>query len=129
MATKLSSSPRTLLHLDPGVYNILAPWYDFHPDTPVPPASDAQDPLQVFIFEYMPFIQVFLFHTAFSLCGNTDDSSQPNIISTTCSLQKHNDWNISAFAAVLFGNSAPWELAEYIALNLLRSGVYIRKPT
>ncbi|KAJ7479007.1 hypothetical protein FB451DRAFT_1172130 [Mycena latifolia] len=34
-----------LLYLDPGAYDILAPWYDFHHDTPVPPPAAADHPL------------------------------------------------------------------------------------
>jgi hypothetical protein len=46
-------SKNVLQRLDPGVYDILAPWYDFHHDTPVPPAAQASHPLRVFFFEHM----------------------------------------------------------------------------
>jgi hypothetical protein len=49
----------TLLHIDPGVHAILAPWYNFHVDTPVPPASEPFHPLRLFIIEYMGGMQVW----------------------------------------------------------------------
>ncbi|KAJ7032324.1 hypothetical protein C8F04DRAFT_1262077 [Mycena alexandri] len=42
-----------LLHMDPGAHDILAPWYQFHQDTPVPPATDPSHPLRMFIIDRM----------------------------------------------------------------------------
>ncbi|KAJ7331349.1 hypothetical protein DFH08DRAFT_814659 [Mycena albidolilacea] len=88
----------TLLHIDPGVHAILAPWYDFHVDTLVLPASEPFHPLGLFIIKYM-------------------GGMQPNLISNTRTIDKHNGWLISAFATVLLGSPAPWEHPEYLALR------------
>ncbi|KAJ6598817.1 hypothetical protein B0H10DRAFT_2231418 [Mycena sp. CBHHK59/15] len=88
-----------LLHLDPGAYDILAPWYDFHQDTAVPPPAEASHPLRVFIFEYMfPAIQ-------------------PNLINNHRTKEEHEGWIISAFATILLGHPAPWDVPEFIALR------------
>ncbi|KAJ7774174.1 hypothetical protein DFH07DRAFT_767383 [Mycena maculata] len=86
-----------LLHLDPGAYDILAPWYDFHQDTPVPLPSNASHPLRQFILEYMPDIQ-------------------PNLIRNSRTHQEHEAWVISAFATILFGHPSPWTRPEFLAL-------------
>ncbi|KAJ7034299.1 hypothetical protein C8F04DRAFT_1183352 [Mycena alexandri] len=87
-----------LLHMDPGAHNILAPWYQFHQDTPVPPATDPSHPLRMFIIDRM------------------DRQIQPNLISNTCTKEEHEGWVISAFATVLLGHDTPWALPEYIGL-------------
>ncbi|KAJ7754325.1 hypothetical protein DFH07DRAFT_959773 [Mycena maculata] len=86
-----------LLHLDPGAYNILAPWYDFHQDTPIPLPSDASHPLRQFILEYMPDIQ-------------------PNLIRNSRTHQEHEAWVISAFATILLGHPSPWTRPEFLVL-------------
>ncbi|KAJ7245901.1 hypothetical protein B0H12DRAFT_1306591 [Mycena haematopus] len=88
-----------LLHLDPGAYNILAPWYDFHLDTPVPPAREATHPLRQFIIERMP------------------QEMQPNLIRNHRQPEEHQAWIISAFAVVLLGHHSPWSHPEFIALQ------------
>ncbi|KAJ7015998.1 hypothetical protein C8F04DRAFT_1283372 [Mycena alexandri] len=42
-----------LLHLDPGAHDQLAPWYEFHEESPVPRANDPTNPLRQFILEHM----------------------------------------------------------------------------
>ncbi|KAJ7717192.1 hypothetical protein B0H16DRAFT_1476214 [Mycena metata] len=74
-----------LLHMDPGAHNILAPWYEFHQDTPVPPATNPSHP--------------------------------PNLIANTRAKAEHNGWKISAFATILLGHNAPWDLPECIAIT------------
>ncbi|KAJ7219822.1 hypothetical protein B0H12DRAFT_1270670 [Mycena haematopus] len=88
-----------LLHLDPGAYDILAPWYDFHLDTPVPPAREATHPLRQFIIERMP------------------QEMQPNLIRNHRQPEEHQAWIISAFAVVLLGHHSPWSHPEFIALQ------------
>ncbi|KAF7372512.1 hypothetical protein MVEN_00113100 [Mycena venus] len=87
-----------LLHMHPGAYDILAPWYDFHEDTPVPPAMEATHPLWLFIFKHMPQIQ-------------------PSVISNSRTRAEHEGWLISTFATVLLGHSMPWALPEYLGLQ------------
>ncbi|KAJ7238534.1 hypothetical protein B0H12DRAFT_1237888 [Mycena haematopus] len=87
-----------LLYMDPGAYDILAPWYDFHHDMPVPPSTQPTHPLRLFIVEHMP-------------------SMQPNLISNNRTLEEHNGWIVSAFATVLLGHPAPWDHPEYMALQ------------
>ncbi|KAF7341674.1 hypothetical protein MSAN_02065600 [Mycena sanguinolenta] len=88
-----------LLHMDPGAYDILAPWYDFHRDTPVPPACEATHPLRQFIIEYMP------------------QDMQPNLIRNNREEEEHEGWIISAFAMILLGHHSPWTHPEFIALQ------------
>ncbi|KAJ7776855.1 hypothetical protein DFH07DRAFT_951468 [Mycena maculata] len=85
------------LHMDPGAYDLLAPWYDFHQDTPVPSAQDPAHPLRMFIFDYLP-------------------TMQPNLISNTRTKQEHDAWIIAAFAAILLGHPDPWNHPEWLAL-------------
>ncbi|KAJ6453800.1 hypothetical protein C8R45DRAFT_1192654 [Mycena sanguinolenta] len=88
-----------LLYIDPGAHDILAPWYDFHIDTPVPPAREAAHPLRQFIIEYMP------------------QDMQPNLIRNNCEADEHEGWRIASFAAVLLGHHNPWNHPEFIALQ------------
>ncbi|KAF8188551.1 hypothetical protein K438DRAFT_1972254 [Mycena galopus ATCC 62051] len=88
----------TLLHIDPGAYEILEPWYDFDEHTPMPLANEASHPLRLFILEYMPGIQ-------------------PNLISNNRTAQEHRHWVRAAFATILLGDASPWRHAEYIALQ------------
>ncbi|KAF8137871.1 hypothetical protein K438DRAFT_2120182 [Mycena galopus ATCC 62051] len=87
-----------LLYLDPGAYDILPPWYNFHRQTLVPPPSEATHPLRLFILEYMPDMQL-------------------NLIPDIRSPEVHNEWLISAFATILLGNPYPWDNPEYITLQ------------
>ncbi|KAJ6466468.1 hypothetical protein C8R45DRAFT_1219544 [Mycena sanguinolenta] len=88
-----------LLYIDPGAHDILAPWYDFHIDTPVPPAREAAHPLRQFIIEYMP------------------QDMQPNLIRNNREADEHEGWRIASFAAVLLGHHNPWNHPEFIALQ------------
>ncbi|KAF7371560.1 hypothetical protein MVEN_00011100 [Mycena venus] len=88
-----------LMNLDPGAYDILAPWYDFHSDTPVPLPREATHPLRQFILERMP------------------QEIQPNLIRNERTEEEHEAWVISAFASVLLGHHLPWAHPEFIALR------------
>ncbi|KAJ6554685.1 hypothetical protein B0H19DRAFT_1154327 [Mycena capillaripes] len=88
-----------LMNLDPGAYDILAPWYDFHSDTPVPLPREATHPLRQFILERMP------------------QEIQPNLIRNDRTVDEHEAWVISAFASVLLGHHSPWTHPEFIALR------------
>ncbi|KAJ6570006.1 hypothetical protein B0H10DRAFT_2444595 [Mycena sp. CBHHK59/15] len=87
-----------LLHMDPAAYDILAPWYDWHQDMPIPPIGQPSHPLRLFIYEHMVGIQ-------------------PSIISDVRTKDEHDGWIISAFAALLLGHPDPWKHPEFIALK------------
>ncbi|KAK7027640.1 hypothetical protein R3P38DRAFT_2526430, partial [Favolaschia claudopus] len=92
--------PKHILeYMDPGVAKLLAAWYEFLPDSPVPPASDHSHPLRLFILEHwIPAIQ-------------------PNLISDVRTPEEHKAWIITAFSIILFGHPDPWNHPEYLALR------------
>ncbi|KAK6992399.1 hypothetical protein R3P38DRAFT_3226277 [Favolaschia claudopus] len=93
-------SKRVLQYMDPGVAAILAPWYDFLVDSPVPPVSDPTHPIRLFIFEHwIPSIQ-------------------PNLIWNNRTPEVHNNWVITAFSIILLGHPHPWDHSEYLALEV-----------
>ncbi|KAJ7438198.1 hypothetical protein B0H11DRAFT_2254787 [Mycena galericulata] len=104
-----------LRHMDPEVFDILAPWYDWHQDTPVPSAQDPSHPLRVFVFEHMPSIQ-------------------PNLISNNRTKEEHEGWLVSVFASLLLGHPDPWSHPEWgalldgfnIVINLMHFSATIR---
>ncbi|KAJ7144543.1 hypothetical protein C8R44DRAFT_725469 [Mycena epipterygia] len=87
-----------LLHMDPAAYNILAPWYDFQQDTPMPPMREASHPLRLFLYEYMPDIQ-------------------PSLISDVHTKAEHDGWLVGAFSLILLGHANPWNHPEFVALQ------------
>ncbi|KAJ7796812.1 hypothetical protein B0H14DRAFT_2619559 [Mycena olivaceomarginata] len=87
-----------LHHLDPGAYKILAIWYSFQRDTPVPPAREANSPIRQFIINYMP------------------GEIQPNLISNNRSEAEPTTWIIAVFATILIGHPSPWNHPEFKAL-------------
>ncbi|KAJ7817986.1 hypothetical protein B0H14DRAFT_3474172 [Mycena olivaceomarginata] len=87
-----------LHHLDPGAYKILAIWYSFQRDTPVPPAREANSPIRQFIINYMP------------------GEIQPNLISNNRSEAEHTTWIIAVFATILIGHPSPWNHPEFKTL-------------
>ncbi|KAJ7713411.1 hypothetical protein B0H16DRAFT_1478655 [Mycena metata] len=82
-----------LLHLDPVAYDVLAPWYDFHQDTPVPPASMPTHPLRLFMINVL--------------------NRQPSEIDNERTKEEHEAWHIMAFATVLLGDPAPFSHADF----------------
>ncbi|KAF8145147.1 hypothetical protein K438DRAFT_1782182 [Mycena galopus ATCC 62051] len=103
----------TLLHIDPGAYEILAPWYDFEEHTPMPPANEASHPLRLFILEHMPGVQVPFLPYRWLV----SKSLQPNLISNNRTAEEHHHWVRAAFSTVLLGHASPWRHPEYIALQ------------
>ncbi|KAK6984801.1 hypothetical protein R3P38DRAFT_2575246, partial [Favolaschia claudopus] len=87
-----------LLHLDPDAYDLMYMWYDFHRDTPVPQAMDANHPLRKWILKHMP-------------------GMQPNLIRNGRSPAEHKAWIVSAFAVILLGHPSPWNHPEFLALQ------------
>ncbi|KAJ7741796.1 hypothetical protein DFH07DRAFT_777983 [Mycena maculata] len=87
-----------LLHMDPTAFDVLAPWYDWHQDTPFPSIRDAANPLRLFMYAYM-------------------SSIQPSMINATRTQEEHEGWLISVFAAFLLGYPDPWNHPEFLALK------------
>ncbi|KAK7031886.1 hypothetical protein R3P38DRAFT_3187618 [Favolaschia claudopus] len=86
--------PRNLLHnLDPIAYDVLSPLYDFHQDTPIPPASRVNDPLRNFFITYL--------------------DRQPSEFDCPRTADEHDALLIMAFATVLLGDPDPFNHAEY----------------
>ncbi|KAJ7029656.1 hypothetical protein C8F04DRAFT_1187505 [Mycena alexandri] len=85
-----------LLYLDPAAYDVLAPWYDFHQHTPVPPASMPTHPLRLFMINVL--------------------DRQPSEIDNVRTKEEHEAWVVMAFAMVLLGDAAPFSHADFSSI-------------
>ncbi|KAJ7182539.1 hypothetical protein C8R43DRAFT_1116178 [Mycena crocata] len=86
-----------LLYLDPGAYNVLEPWYNFHFDSPLPRLTNINNSLLHFLINILEM--------------------QPSDIEEDRTPEEHQSLLIMAFSRVLLGHSSPWTHPKFLALQ------------